>query len=71
MATRTNDTLAIDRWPAVSARAGYISKSHVEKLEREGKFPKSIKIGARAKGWLRSEITAWIEAKVAERDEAS
>lgn len=35
--------------------------------EREG-FPNPIKLGARSVGYLRSEVDAWIEARVAERD---
>ena len=56
--------LSIDRWPEVSRRVGYRSLSHVEKLEKEGLFPSSIKLGARAKGWVRSEITQWIQSRI-------
>lgn len=59
-----NEELAIDRWPVVSRRTGYRSKSHVEQLEKKAEFPRSVKIGVRAKGWVRSEITAWIEARI-------
>jgi len=52
MATPPDQNLAIDRWPEVSRRVGYRSLSHVEKLESEGRFPKSVKLGARAKGWV-------------------
>lgn len=31
-------------------------------------FPRQIKIGARASGWLRSEVDQWIAERVAERD---
>ena len=61
MATPPKEELAIDRWPEVSRRTGYKSKSHVEQLEKKGLFPRSVKIGSRAKGWVRSEITIWIE----------
>ncbi len=30
-----------------------------------GTFPKGIKIGTRAVGWLESEINEWIEAQIA------
>lgn len=33
-----------------------------------GTFPKPVKLGARASGWLKSEVTAWLEARKAERD---
>jgi len=34
----------------------------------EGNFPKPIKLGARAVAWVESEIDAWIEARMADRD---
>lgn len=64
--TPNDDDLAIERWPEVSLRTGFKSKSHVEQLEKRGLFPQSIKIGLRAKGWVHSEITAWIEERIAE-----
>ena len=36
-----------------------------------GTFPKSIPLGPRTVGWVESEITEWIAARVAERDRAS
>ena len=38
MATIPNEELAIDRWPEVSNRTGYKSKSHVEQLEKKGLY---------------------------------
>ena len=38
-----------------------ISRSHLHRLARDGKFPKPIKIGRRAVGWLESDIADWIE----------
>jgi prophage regulatory protein len=35
---------------------------------REGKFPKPIKLGGRASGWLSSEIADWQRQRVEERD---
>ena len=34
----------------------------------EGTFPKPVKIGPQAVGWLEDEIAAWVEAKISERD---
>lgn len=33
-------------------------------------FPRPIKIGPRASAWIESEVTAWIEARIAERQSA-
>jgi len=34
-------------------------------------FPRQIKLGPRAVGWLESEVNAWLAQKRAERDAAS
>jgi prophage regulatory protein len=33
---------------------------HIWRLEKEGKFPKRIQIGARRVGWYLSEIEGWL-----------
>jgi len=33
-----------------------------------GEFPKPLPIGLRAVGWLESEVDAWLETRIAERD---
>jgi prophage regulatory protein len=68
MATSPNPQLLIIRWPEVSRITGFRSKSHVENMEKSDQFPRSIKIGPRAKGWLKSEVEAWILGRIAERD---
>jgi prophage regulatory protein len=32
----------------------------IYRLESEGRFPRRIKLGVRAVGWIESEIEAWI-----------
>ena len=34
----------------------------------EGKFPKPVKLGDRAVGWVESEILSWIQTQVDFRD---
>ncbi len=53
------------RWPEV-AKIVPISRSHAHALAAQGKFPKPIKLGARASGWLESEITTWLADRVAQ-----
>lgn len=36
----------------------------------KGTFPRPIKLGARAVGWIYQEVNAFIEERKAERDEA-
>ena len=64
MADKPNDNLSIIRWPLVSELTGFRSKSHVEQLEKKGQFPRSVKIGVRAKGWILSEVNSWIEERI-------
>jgi len=35
---------------------------------QDGTFPKPIKLGARAVGWLESEIEEWLQARIEKRD---
>lgn len=51
-------------------RATGLPRSTIYELMARGHFPKPIRLGARAVGWLESEITAWQRARVAERDES-
>ncbi len=44
------------------------SFQHVARLEKAGHFPKRIQLGQNRVAWLRSEIEAWIAARVANRN---
>ena len=46
-----------------------MSIPQVYKLVSLGKFPKQIKLGERASGWLKSELDSWLQSRVDERDE--
>ena len=53
------------RMPEVLLRTG-LSRSHIYSLRSLDKFPKSINLcGGRAVGWLESELTEWIDDRVA------
>lgn len=56
------------RKPAVSGRIG-LSIPHIDRLEREGKFPRRIHLGPNSVGWFSDEIDAWLNERAAERDE--
>ena len=51
------------RLPAVKARTG-LSRSTIYLRVNDGTFPKSINLGARAVGWLESEIDNWLSQKI-------
>lgn len=65
MTIRPVNSEAVLRWPEV-AKIIPISRSHAHALAAQGKFPKPIKLGARASGWLESEINNWLAERVAE-----
>jgi prophage regulatory protein len=58
-----NMTHTILRLPAVKAATG-LSRSTLYLRIAEGKFPKSVSLGARAVGWLESEIEEWLRQRV-------
>jgi prophage regulatory protein len=57
------------RRPAVEATTG-LSRSTIYQHMQAGTFPKPIRLGAKAVGWLESEVVAWIMARTDERDAA-
>ena len=59
--------LLILRRKQVEARTG-LSCSTIYLRMSEGKFPKPISLGARAVGWLESEIEDWLAARIKRRD---
>jgi prophage regulatory protein len=51
------------RLPVVLARVGY-RRSMIYVLIRAGKFPRPVKLGARASAWVEEEIDEWINSRV-------
>ena len=51
------------RLPAVQNRTG-LSRSTIYLRISEGKFPKPIKLGERASGWIEKEIDQWIDSQI-------
>lgn len=58
--------LSIMRLPEVTAVCGK-SRAAIYKAIRKGEFPKQVKLSARASGWVRCEIEAWLRARMAAR----
>jgi prophage regulatory protein len=50
----------IIRLPEVKRRVG-LSRSSIYEYIQKGLFPKQIGIGARAVGWLETDIDLWID----------
>ena len=56
------------RRPAVEAQTG-LSRSTIYEQMGAGKFPRPVPLGGeKAVGWLDSEISKWIEERIAERE---
>lgn len=54
---------AILRLPNVKARTG-LSRSTIYQRVSAGTFPPPVNLGARAVGWLESEVSDWIAAQI-------
>ena len=52
------------RLPRVQARTG-LSRSSIYVRVANGSFPQPIRLGARAVGWLESEVDTWIREQIA------
>ena len=61
------DPFTLERLTSVKRRTGK-SRSAIYRDIAAGKFPAPIKISERSSAWVRSEISAWIAARIAERD---
>lgn len=45
-----------------------LKRAFLYNLMREGKFPKSVRIGVRAVGWDAVEVDQWIADRLKDRD---
>lgn len=61
--------LVILRRREVQARTG-LGRSTIYDGIQAGTFPRPIQLGPRSVGWIESEVTAWLVARIAVRDEA-
>lgn len=64
MQTPTNTKIL--RLKAVLGRTG-LTRSMAYALVKDGKFPHPVPLGARAVGWLESEVDSWIAERVSAR----
>ena len=46
----------------------HLSVASIYRLAKQGDFPKQMKLGVRASGWLQSEIVDWIQSRLNDRD---
>jgi prophage regulatory protein len=59
-------------YPDLRLKGIAFTKIYLAELERKGKFPKRVRLGgptAKAYGWVRAEIDAYLAEQIAARDE--
>lgn len=54
---------SILRLPSVTGRTG-LSRSTIYQRMAENRFPKPVSLGARAVGWVESEIDDWLQQQI-------
>ena len=52
------------RLPAVKARTG-LARSTIYLYVSQGAFPRPVKLGVRAVGWLDAEVESWLQSRIA------
>jgi prophage regulatory protein len=60
--------MRIIRRHQLTDKVGYCL-AHIYRLERQGLFPRRIRLGRRAVGWVEEEVEAWLQERVDARDE--
>jgi prophage regulatory protein len=50
------------------ARGICYSRTHTWRMVRAGKFPVPVKLGPSRNAWVESEIDAWLDARIGERN---
>jgi prophage regulatory protein len=61
-----SDYVSIERKNQTAKRVG-LSVRQLERLEAEGRFPRRVKLSGNSSGWVESEVTEWIKARIAAR----
>ena len=56
------------RLPKVMEKTGF-SEPWIYRLMSQKRFPRPTKLGPRAVAWVEDEVDAWIDARIAERDQ--
>lgn len=41
-----------------------LKKSHIYAMAKTGRFPRQVKLGDKAVGWVEQEVTGWIDGRV-------
>lgn len=55
------------RLPQVIERTS-LRRSTIYEMMGNGSFPRPLKLSRRSNGWIESEISDWVEARIAKRE---
>lgn len=44
------------------------SPAHIDRLEKAGRFPRRVQLGPCRVGWVESEVLAWLDERIKQRD---
>jgi len=45
-----------------------LRRAAIYAMQAEGRFPRRVRLGIRAVGWIEDEVQAWLAKRVAEND---
>jgi prophage regulatory protein len=45
-----------------------LRRAAIYEMQAEGRFPRRVRLGVRAVGWIEDEVQAWLAKRVAEND---
>lgn len=63
LSSESHRAIQILRLPAVCRTTG-LGRSMVYQLEATDQFPRRVKIGARAVGWIEEEVQSWLAERI-------
>jgi len=59
---KARDTLRVLRFPELHRKIG-LCRTQVWRLEKQGDFPKGIRLGKNSKGWIEADVNAWLDER--------
>jgi prophage regulatory protein len=63
MIPSNDEVIRILRLPQVCSVTG-LGRSMIYQMEADQRFPKRVRIGTRAVGWLEGEVRAWLQKRI-------
>lgn len=61
------DEIKLYRLRELSARIG-LARSAIYQAVKDGRFPKPIRVGARAAAWRHQDVESWLQSRAAQRE---